>query len=67
MKLLQHGHMTFFFAGRAWITEPKTGITLQAEITNTMDNPRPFLVLHSQRHLISRSWREYLAQLLVVS
>jgi hypothetical protein len=31
-----------FFAGRAWITEPRTGLTLQAEITNTGINPRPF-------------------------
>ncbi len=31
-----------FFAGRAWITEPQTGLTLQAEITNTNNNPRPF-------------------------
>jgi hypothetical protein len=33
-----------FFSGRAWITEPKTGITLQAEVTNNMNNPRPFFV-----------------------
>lgn len=31
-----------FFSGRAWITEPVTGITLQAEVTNTAFNPRPF-------------------------
>jgi len=31
-----------FFSGRAWVTEPYTGITLQAEITNTLINPRPF-------------------------
>jgi len=31
-----------FFSGRAWITEPKTGITLQAEITNTSKYPRPY-------------------------
>lgn len=31
-----------FFTGRAWITEPITGITLQAEVTNTAYNPRPF-------------------------
>ena len=31
-----------FFSGRAWITEPVTGITLQAEITNTAINSRPF-------------------------
>jgi len=31
-----------FFTGRAWITEPATGITLQAEVTNTAYNPRPF-------------------------
>lgn len=31
-----------FFSGRVWITEPITGITLQAEITNTAINSRPF-------------------------
>lgn len=31
-----------FFSGRVWITEPVTGITLQAEVTNTSKNPRPF-------------------------
>ena len=31
-----------FFSGRAWITEPSTGLTLQAEITNTWNTPRPF-------------------------
>ena len=31
-----------FFTGRAWITESVTGITLQAEITNTLKYPRPF-------------------------
>ncbi|TAG11961.1 MAG: hypothetical protein EAZ35_09030 [Sphingobacteriia bacterium] len=31
-----------FFSGRAWITESKTGITLQAEITNTANYSRPF-------------------------
>jgi hypothetical protein len=31
-----------FFAGRAWITEATTGLTLQAEITNTLKYPRPF-------------------------
>ncbi|SMC32941.1 hypothetical protein [Moheibacter sediminis] len=31
-----------FFSGRAWITENKTGITLQTEIMNTAINPRPF-------------------------
>lgn len=30
------------FSGRAWITEPKTGITLQAEINNRLKIPRPF-------------------------
>lgn len=33
-----------FFSGRAWITEPKSGITLQAEVTNSAFNPRPFFV-----------------------
>lgn len=31
-----------FFSGRAWITEGITGLTLQAEITNTWKYPRPF-------------------------
>jgi hypothetical protein len=31
-----------FFTGRAWITEGSTGLTLQAEITNTLINARPF-------------------------
>lgn len=31
-----------FFSGRAWVTDSKTGITLQAEVTNTANNPRPF-------------------------
>uniref|UniRef100_UPI00404A0EBA hypothetical protein n=2 Tax=Gelidibacter sp. TaxID=2018083 RepID=UPI00404A0EBA len=34
-----------FFAGRAWITEPKTGITLQAEIMNRLIEPRPYYVV----------------------
>ncbi|KZS42404.1 hypothetical protein AWE51_02885 [Aquimarina aggregata] len=33
-----------FFSGRAWITEPKSGVTLQAEVTNSAFNPRPFFV-----------------------
>ncbi|GAB5473568.1 MAG: hypothetical protein Mars2KO_16670 [Maribacter sp.] len=33
-----------FFSGRAWVTDAKTGITLQAEVTNTAFNPRPFFV-----------------------
>lgn len=33
-----------FFSGRAWITESTTGITLQAEVTNLLDEPRPFFV-----------------------
>ncbi|MCO6357232.1 hypothetical protein [Roseivirga pacifica] len=33
-----------FFTGRAWITEATTGITLQAEVNNTLNNPRPFFV-----------------------
>lgn len=31
-----------FFTGRAWISEPSTGLTLQAEVTNTKKYPRPF-------------------------
>lgn len=34
-----------FFMGRAWITEPKTGITLQAEISNRFINPKPSYVV----------------------
>jgi hypothetical protein len=33
-----------FFSGRAWITESTTGITLQAEVTNLLNEPRPFFV-----------------------
>lgn len=33
-----------FFTGRAWITEPVSGLTLQAEVTNSLINPRPFFV-----------------------
>lgn len=31
-----------FFSGKAWITEPTTGLTLQAEVLNTYYTPRPF-------------------------
>lgn len=31
-----------FFSGRLWATEPVSGITLQAEITNTFKNPTPY-------------------------
>tara|TARA_B100002049_G_scaffold228030_1_gene202225 strand:- start:4082 stop:5263 length:1182 start_codon:yes stop_codon:yes gene_type:complete len=31
-----------YFLGRAWITEATSGITLQAEVTNTLIHPRPF-------------------------
>ncbi|WP_422351546.1 hypothetical protein [Flagellimonas sp.] len=37
-------HSDLFFSGRAWVTDSKTGITLQAEVTNTAINPRPFFV-----------------------
>lgn len=33
-----------FISARAWITEPKTGITVQAEVTNTWIEKRPFFV-----------------------
>lgn len=33
-----------FFSGRAWVTDSKTGITLQAEVTNSTINPSPFFV-----------------------
>ncbi len=32
----------FFYTGKVWITEPVTGITLQAEIANQFKSPRPF-------------------------
>ena len=32
----------WFFSGRAWITEPTTGITLQAEVTNNFNIARPY-------------------------
>ncbi|WP_437919717.1 hypothetical protein [Sphingobacterium sp. LRF_L2] len=31
-----------FYTGKVWITEPVTGITLQAEIANQLKSPRPF-------------------------
>ncbi len=34
-----------FFTGRAWITEPTSGLTLQAEIVNTLIHPRPYFVV----------------------
>jgi|MDTD01.2.fsa_nt_gb hypothetical protein len=34
-----------FFAGRAWITEAKSGITIQAEIVNYINNPKPLFVV----------------------
>lgn len=36
------GYTALIFCGRAWITEPKTGITLQAEVTNRLKTPNPF-------------------------
>jgi len=42
MTMVTERSNDIFFAGRAWITEPKTGVTIQAEITNTKKNPRPF-------------------------
>ncbi len=33
-----------FFSGRAWITESVSGVTLQAEVTNSLFQPRPFFV-----------------------
>ncbi|MCA6364062.1 MAG: hypothetical protein IM638_13560 [Bacteroidetes bacterium] len=35
----------YFFSGRAWITEASTGITIQAEITNTLKSPMPQYVV----------------------
>ncbi|RXG29869.1 hypothetical protein [Leeuwenhoekiella marinoflava] len=37
-----HNQSDVYFLGRAWITEATSGITLQAEVTNTLINPRPF-------------------------
>lgn len=34
-----------FFTGRLWITEPSTGITLQAEVVNMLIDPRPYYVV----------------------
>jgi len=31
-----------FFTGRAWITEKKSGVTLQAEVYNTYSKPNPY-------------------------
>jgi hypothetical protein len=31
-----------FFSGKLWITEAVTGITLQAEVTNNLRDPRPY-------------------------
>ncbi|MGC4235184.1 MAG: hypothetical protein QM594_19595 [Niabella sp.] len=44
-ELLYDRKQDVFFAGRAWITEPKTGITLQAEIMNRFIEPRPYYVV----------------------
>lgn len=41
----EKGVEDIFFSGRAWITEPVTGITLQAEVTNTQKMPRPFYIV----------------------
>lgn len=35
----------FFVSARAWITEPYTGLTVQAEVTNTWNDKRPFYVV----------------------
>lgn len=32
----------WFFSGRIWITERYSGITLQAEVTNNLDEPNPY-------------------------
>lgn len=32
----------YFFSGRIWITEARSGLTLQAEITNTWKYPTPY-------------------------
>jgi hypothetical protein len=42
LKIDMERQHDMFFSGRAWITEPVTGITLQAEVTNTACKPRPF-------------------------
>lgn len=41
----KRGGADIFFSGRAWITEAKSGITLQAEVTNSFGTPRPFYVV----------------------
>lgn len=41
-NLLVERHPDMFFSGNAWITEPKTGLTLQAQITNSYKYSRPY-------------------------
>lgn len=36
------GRTEMFFTGRVWITEPISGVTFQAEVTNTLNISRPF-------------------------
>ncbi len=35
----------WYFAGRLWITEPHSGLTLQAEIANSFYHPQPYYVV----------------------
>ncbi len=44
-EIITEDKRDIFFAGRAWITEPKTGITLQAEIMNKFLKPYPYYVV----------------------
>ena len=44
-EIFTESKQDIFFAGRAWITEPKTGITLQAEIMNRFIKPNPYYVV----------------------
>lgn len=41
-NLIVERRSDMFFSGNAWITEPKTGLTLQAQITNSYNYPRPY-------------------------
>ena len=50
ISILNNSSITMYdwnlmFAGRSWITEPKTGLTLQAEVTNTFKNSKPFFAV----------------------
>lgn len=44
-QLLYDRKHDVYFSGRAWITEPKTGVTLQAEVMNRFIDPTPMYVV----------------------